>query len=426
MSIKDLQAEYIRLRQSGMSARDAYAQVFPNGHEQEIAKEQADAQSEAGLGQVAGIVGGAGAAKLVGDAIAGTGWFAPSASTALEGGSVALGGSGTGVGSASALAEGVSAAQAGGDTAAALSSESVASLLPEVSATAVGLPLAFLAMATGPQWGPGATESLGALSGLATGFEKSLPKSVEAMRSSPVLQAMIPGFSEMNGEEKDSVIRAAQDQGVLTFAGAKPGQENSPDEVAKTAARLGFGGGSAYKEAQIRYLQSQNPMLSRDQIEDGMRMQRFVDPLANASLDDLISSGAWGTKTQDLMNFRDSLNQGENYDSMVMQALNPQENLSSPMPGGSFGGARPTVNFSPMDPMNIDPGMHMTPEQWQQSQQALPQYAQPKDPFSASSIADGLASRPAISTSYPSPVIQAMLGQLDRPTKEQYESFGLR
>lgn len=64
---------YYQLLQSGMPAKEAFAQAFPNGipTAQDRAKDQAAAQQKAGYGQVGGILIGALGAKGISDAVAG-------------------------------------------------------------------------------------------------------------------------------------------------------------------------------------------------------------------------------------------------------------------------------------------------------------------------------------------------------------------
>lgn len=77
--------KYMELIRSGVSAKDAFAQAWPNGlpTAQDQAKKAAKQQQSSALAQTGGLVGGVAASKAIADAITGAGWFANEAGSQL-------------------------------------------------------------------------------------------------------------------------------------------------------------------------------------------------------------------------------------------------------------------------------------------------------------------------------------------------------
>lgn len=151
---------YYQLLQSGVPAKDAFAQAFPNGipTQQDRMKEAAKAQQKAGYGQIGGLLAGALGTKAVVDAVTGK---------PILGGAVSkiggwLGGGGSGAGTTAAT----TGASTGATTAAELAGPYSSAALP---GTAPGLapeiPIG-VSEYTGASTLPWANGGLGTLGGI--------------------------------------------------------------------------------------------------------------------------------------------------------------------------------------------------------------------------------------------------------------------
>lgn len=324
MSMQDKVNEFMRLRQQGVSAREAYIQVFPNGIEQEIAREQADAQADAGMGQVAGLVGGALTAKGVGDVItgaptilgmitnpfastaaAGSGAVAPIATTAgaapvasmsLPTATPLLPGAGAaGAGAGAAGAGAGAAATTGASTAGTLTAAN-----PLVGSAVVAAPLVL---------GPLVEKGLKKI----TGWKPSVTKTPEAMAGSAVLAKQIPGWENMSQDERLSIVDQAQKAKLFSTAGTKQGKEMIPDNERfgprldnHTQFALTFNNDDYRKYAERKGLSAGKGYNNRLDVKGRQLVQNMsLDDLLNDP--DAIESFGFLRKQQD--KYRDFLNQ---------------------------------------------------------------------------------------------------------------------
>lgn len=398
MSYREQTQEYIRLRQEGMGAREAFAQAFPNGLQEAQARDLADSTNDQALGQILGLTGGAiGAAGIydlaVGDPLWG-GIFESSAASAGAGSSsIGAGGSAisSGVGSSSpsqiilespgfgggdvAFGSGGSASGGGG---AAIPGGTIP----------IGVPLGALAIALGPHWAPGLDAALrepagDAARGLAGafGYTERRPVTDGSVLSSPMIQQALPNATL---EQIQEARRLGLIQGDTTRGDVNQDfteQVNTGLEalsrdpgalsVGKQMAMLGPSfntvsfnlPSTGAQQSQVNRLNNAAGALQNAGIDVATR----TDPYGNTFQD--VDSAVAGLSLQERADILPDYYGGERYQSF----LNPQPQASGAPQALAIN--RPLVTPQATPPMAIGPIERAVPEGLTQEQQ------QALDPF---------------------------------------------